>query len=392
MKKMYQVFVSSTYEDLKEERNEVIRVLLELGCFPASMENFPAADDDQWTYIERMISACDYYIVIIGGRYGSELPNGMSYTEREYRYALEKEIPVLAFVHNNIDGLSVINVDTDEEKKKKLASFLSLVGQKLNKKWRDKAELGGVVSRSLTVIMNDKPRVGYIRGDLITDEHSKLICDHSELERDYQELKAESIISPIYYQNFEHALPALEGVITKILQDEINKDEPLKIRILGVCFHKSFPSIKRFLEKHSASGKRIEVRLSALDRNSEILDVLDEVWSSYFDVYEKQLDELISRLNKIEGANVSLKISKYSYMPNWHGILINKTHLFLSTCIWNSDKSMTAGENYYAYYKKESSWLHNRKILQFKRWFDYGRFHGTVDRTDQLIIDTNKIK
>ena len=53
MEKKYQVFVSSTYDDLRPERQEVIQALLELDCIPAGMELFPAADDDQWTLIER---------------------------------------------------------------------------------------------------------------------------------------------------------------------------------------------------------------------------------------------------------------------------------------------------------------------------------------------------
>jgi len=89
MEKRYQVFVSSTYEDLQPERQEVMHVLLELDCIPAGMELFPAANEDQWTLIKEVIDDCDYYIVIIGGRYGSVGTDGISYTEMEYRYASE---------------------------------------------------------------------------------------------------------------------------------------------------------------------------------------------------------------------------------------------------------------------------------------------------------------
>jgi hypothetical protein len=54
--KRYQVFVSSTYEDLKEERNEVLQALLELDCIPCGMEYFPATDDTQWNYIKGFTS------------------------------------------------------------------------------------------------------------------------------------------------------------------------------------------------------------------------------------------------------------------------------------------------------------------------------------------------
>jgi len=69
--KKYQVFVSSTYEDLRPERQEIMHALLELDCIPSGMELFPAASEDQWTLIRGVIDDCDYYVVVIGGRYGS---------------------------------------------------------------------------------------------------------------------------------------------------------------------------------------------------------------------------------------------------------------------------------------------------------------------------------
>lgn len=100
MDKRYQVFISSTYRDLHEERQEVTRALLELDCIPAGMELFPASDDDAWTLIKRVIDDSDYYIVISAGRYGSTHPDtGVGYTEMEYDYAVEAGKPVLAFMH-----------------------------------------------------------------------------------------------------------------------------------------------------------------------------------------------------------------------------------------------------------------------------------------------------
>src|SRR5215471_1967381 len=97
--KRYQVFVSSTYQDLQEERQEVMQALLELDCIPSGMELFPAADEDQWSLIKKVIDDCDYYLVIIGGRYGSLGDDGKSYTQMEYEYALSKGKPIIAFLH-----------------------------------------------------------------------------------------------------------------------------------------------------------------------------------------------------------------------------------------------------------------------------------------------------
>lgn len=65
----YQVFVSSTYEDLREERQQVTQAILEMGWFPSGMELFPASDLSQWELIKKVIAESDYYIVIVGGKY-----------------------------------------------------------------------------------------------------------------------------------------------------------------------------------------------------------------------------------------------------------------------------------------------------------------------------------
>ena len=55
MDKRYQVFISSTFEDLQDERKEVMNALLELNCIPAGMELFPASSEEQWSLIKRVI-------------------------------------------------------------------------------------------------------------------------------------------------------------------------------------------------------------------------------------------------------------------------------------------------------------------------------------------------
>ena len=81
------------------------------------MQMFPASNDDQWTLIRQVIDDCDYYIVIIGGRYGSTDADGLSFTEKEYDYAVSKGIPVLGFVHGAPD-----EIPAGKTEKKKMRS------------------------------------------------------------------------------------------------------------------------------------------------------------------------------------------------------------------------------------------------------------------------------
>ena len=47
LKKRYQVFISSTFADLADERRHVMETILKCDCFPAGMEMFPALDMEQ---------------------------------------------------------------------------------------------------------------------------------------------------------------------------------------------------------------------------------------------------------------------------------------------------------------------------------------------------------
>ena len=64
--KRYQIFISSTYKDLKNERLAVEKAVLKLRHIPVSMERFTASDDSQFSYIKRLIDDTDYYVLIIG--------------------------------------------------------------------------------------------------------------------------------------------------------------------------------------------------------------------------------------------------------------------------------------------------------------------------------------
>ena len=98
MKKKLQVFVSSTYTDLIEERQAAVEAILDAGHIPAGMELFKAGKSQMQT-IKKWIDESDVYMLILGGRYGSiEEESGLSYTELEYKYALSKNMPVFSIV------------------------------------------------------------------------------------------------------------------------------------------------------------------------------------------------------------------------------------------------------------------------------------------------------
>lgn len=194
--KKYQIFISSTYNDLVEERKKAADVILTAGCIPAGMENFVATDDEQFTVIKKVIDLCDYYVLIIGGRYGTVNPQtGKSYTEMEYDYAIEKKIPVLVFAIDNVDGLEESKKEKEELLKAKLVLFRNkALTNRMATMWTDKESLS---LKMLASIMNAKQefsRPGWIRGgkfnsQILTDQIVSLTEENKKLKEENEVLK-----------------------------------------------------------------------------------------------------------------------------------------------------------------------------------------------------------
>ena len=189
MEKKYQVFVSSTFSDLIDERQEVMQALLELDSIPVGMELFPAADDDQWTLIKGLIDDCDYYVLIQAGRYGSIGPTGKSYTQMEYEYALEKDIPIISFIHADVSKIERGKSEDNPESISKLGEFRELVQKKMCRFWSSPAELGSQVSRSLVKLIKSKPQTGWIRADLASSDEAN--AEIARLRKETDDLKAQ---------------------------------------------------------------------------------------------------------------------------------------------------------------------------------------------------------
>ena len=193
MDKKHQVFVSSTYIDLIDERKELVQALLELDCIPAGMEMFPASNEDQWSLIKRVIDECDYYVLIIGNRYGSIDGEGISYTEKEYDYAIETGVPTLAFIHSEPENVAIKHSELDADKREKLDVFKDKVQKKLVKYYNSPEDLGGKVSRALVQLISRVERPGWIRGDTVAGDEARDAIEKLRNENEQLKLKLTNI-------------------------------------------------------------------------------------------------------------------------------------------------------------------------------------------------------
>lgn len=188
MNKKYQIFISSTYVDLVEPRNKVIEAILKLYHFPIGMEMFSAADDEQWQIIEETIDSSDFYIILIGNRYGSLTKEGISFTEKEYDYAKKIGVPILTFVKDETLATTPQERENDPVKIQKLQDFrLKVQENKMREVWTNSDDLAHRVSMALMKQIPRKNRVGWIRGDSISEDATKELVALSKENRELKE-------------------------------------------------------------------------------------------------------------------------------------------------------------------------------------------------------------
>lgn len=235
----YQVFISSTYEDLKSERSQVIKAILEMGHIPVGMEMFSAADEEQWKIITRQIDETDYYVVIVGNRYGS-VTGGVSYTEKEYDYAVSKGIPALGFiVDSSVEPLAK-HVDKEDEKVAALLKFKSKVKQRPVGFWKTADDLHGKVSIALMKAFHTAPRIGWSRttavaGPEVMQELSRLSRENADMREQLELAKNQkSIDQRSHFQQIIETLKAIPQIIYIREKGKVNWDIEVKTNLFRI--------------------------------------------------------------------------------------------------------------------------------------------------------------
>lgn len=272
MGKKYQVFVSSTFKDLYEERKKVLDLLLMADCIPAGMEAFVATDEEQFNVIKKVIDLCDYYVLIIGGRYGSiNETTSLSYTEMEYDYAMSKGVPVLVFSIDDSIELDPTKRETDAIKNGKLAEFKSrAMRNRLASLWKDSGDLVGKVAISIMRAKQEINRPGWQRGG----EY-----DQNELLKQIVDLKKQNDI--LQKQISEYSINSIAEADTEL------PFYGFKIKLHYTEIHYVFTSNTVTHEKDIETTldelfKFISLRLTGRHKTEDFVDAISEFVSGYY--------------------------------------------------------------------------------------------------------------
>ncbi|MEH7456352.1 DUF4062 domain-containing protein [Bacillus sp. JJ1127] len=255
MQKKLQVFISSTFTDLKEERQTAVQAVLNAGHLPAGMELFKAGDTSQKETIKKWIEESDVYMLILGGRYGSIDPEtGMSYTHWEYEYAKELKKPRFAIVITKDAleqkvkdcGMSVLEQDNYSE----YQEFKDVVLSKISKFYSDLKDIKIAVLESLKEFEKDNTLSGWVSGTEIEGTNSlkenyiKLLKEkdvlQSKLEKLQREVTNKLEIDGLPFEDVRRALKQEEILIREKDLNGKHAGENMKIYDLFLTFKNSF--------------------------------------------------------------------------------------------------------------------------------------------------------
>ena len=200
MKKKLQIFVSSTYTDLLQERQAAVEAILKAGHIPAGMELFAAGSQSQIDTIKRWIDDSDIFLLILGGRYGSIDPtSGKSYTELEYEYAASKGMPLFAIVISQeaLDRKvkSTGQAALELANREKYEKFRQSVLGRICRFFEDEKDVKLSIHESLFEIIANRTLSGWVSGKDVHDttdiaqELAITTKENHELRRRVQELE-----------------------------------------------------------------------------------------------------------------------------------------------------------------------------------------------------------
>lgn len=259
MEKRYQVFISSTYTDLKDERSHLMQALMEMDCIPAGMELFPAFDEEQFEFIKRVIDDCDYYVLLIGGRYGSTTPEGLSYTEKEYDYAIDKGLKVIALIHEDPDSIPVGKTDKDPDLQRRLVEFRNKVREgRLVKFWRSADQLPSILMLSLTRTIKTYPALGWMRGGVAASK--EILEEINQLRKENADLRSALAVATSERREEYSGLATLDEIFPISISYRMSYGAQESSRTWNLTFGSYFSAVAPHLMKHP-SDEHVETTL-----------------------------------------------------------------------------------------------------------------------------------
>jgi hypothetical protein len=187
MSKKYHVYIGSTLEDVKNERKELPRAVMELGHIPVTADYLDPEDKNNRRLIEKLIGQCDYFVSLAAHRYCRDKEEE-SPMETEYRWALKQGVPVLALIIDEKARWKAGKKEKNASLIRKLNDFKDELRKHPNETWLNSADLRQKTLDILIREMNLGERPGWISAaeavsPALANEIGRLSGENEELKK-----------------------------------------------------------------------------------------------------------------------------------------------------------------------------------------------------------------
>ena len=191
----YHIFIGATLADLKSERKELVRIVMELGHIPVMADYLDETARNAPKLLQKIIEECDYFIALTAHKYksagGEVLP-----LIAESAIAADKGIPVLGLVIDEKARWKPVKKEKDPSLIHELSNFKDKLRKGPCESWLNTPDL---CQKAQTLLIREtciNARPGWVKADRVVEprvanELSRLSSENTALRRRlYDEDKA----------------------------------------------------------------------------------------------------------------------------------------------------------------------------------------------------------
>lgn len=184
--KRYQVFISTSGQDMQPERIILAQTLVGMGFFSWGLEQRTPLST---AFARRQIDDCDYVVILLGSQYGEQSVSGVGYMHLEYIYAVSKQKPVIVFMHDDPDSRDESLHDAKPELREKFKEFRKLLQSEVDQvfTYRTLRDLEMAVRLNMPQMLERYPVTGWVRPQntqALHDEIDELKAKIAQMEAD----------------------------------------------------------------------------------------------------------------------------------------------------------------------------------------------------------------
>ena len=185
----YHIFIGSTLDDLKNERKELLRIVMELGHIPVVADYLSETASNTPKLLQKIIEECDYFVALVAHKYQTK-DGKASPLVGEHAIAAKKGIPVLSLIIDEKARWKPVKKEKNAALISKLDDFKAKLRDGRFGTWINTPDLCQKAQTLLVQEFSINARSGWVNADRtiepgVANELSRLSVENSVLRRKF---------------------------------------------------------------------------------------------------------------------------------------------------------------------------------------------------------------